>query len=190
MIWSQALEAQNKELVETNGLLEAKYKELSVLKSRQPGESTGTFEIGSDDDDVAAEEDEHKASYGRSDGGKGEERLKCDLREQQDEVERLRSRIEELEAEVGANGVVGDLSNTSLGESAHSSPKVTRRGVNTGESLLDGLTEDQTTRMLDIKQDNVLLQEQIKALDQKLVDAKQVSSRLGVVMKVSLSTNS
>jgi hypothetical protein len=177
------LEVQNKELVETNALLEAKYKELSVLKSSQAGESTRTFEIGSDgDDDDAAAEDARRAPRGRPDGGKEEERLRRDLSEQRDEVERLRLRIEELEAEVGANVVVRDVSNTSLGEASHTSSKAAERGGNAGGSLLDGLTDDQTARMLDIKQDNVLLQEQVKALDKKLVDAKQVSSRPGVVI--------
>ena len=174
---------QNKELVETNALLEVKYKELSVSKSRQPGNSTRSFEIGSDGDDAdPSVEGEHSASSGRSNGGKEEERLRRDLSERRDEVERLRSRIEELETEVGANGVVTDVQSVSLGESSHSSPKPTKRGGDVGGSLLDGLTEDQTTRMLDIKQDNVLLMEQVKALDQNLVDAKQVSAGLDVVI--------
>jgi hypothetical protein len=48
-------------------------------------------------------------------------------------------------------------------------------------SLFDGMTSDQTTRMLEIKENNVLFQEQVKALDQKLISAKQVSIHLRLI---------
>lgn len=38
----------------------------------------------------------------------------------------------------------------------------------------DGLTDQQLTQLLRVKEDNVLLKEQVKALDQKLMAAKDL----------------
>jgi uncharacterized protein YaaN involved in tellurite resistance len=104
----QALEVQNKELTETNALLEDKYKELSSSsRGLKGGQATSS---GKD----KARHDLHSDSASRVKSELEDQQLRRDLRQREDEIEELRQRVEELENDLHVRvpvqgGTLGDI---------------------------------------------------------------------------------
>lgn len=91
---------QNKELTDTNALLEIKYKELS---------NTSTVKTGPT---LRAEKEESVPDLARPPRNDVEDQLRQDLRQREDEIEELRRRVEELEHETQVpvqGGTLGDV---------------------------------------------------------------------------------
>ncbi|KAG7562599.1 hypothetical protein FFLO_01972 [Filobasidium floriforme] len=172
----QTLEAQNNELTETNALLEDKYKELS---SSSRGVRVGPVDSTGNDNEL---DESHSGPSGRSKSDLEDQQLRRDLRQREDEIEELRQRVEELEHDLGARvpvqgGTLGDVEGLKGDVSTdESESNVAATSLDEDGSLHadDGLTTQQLTQLLRVKEDNVLLKEQVKALDQKLMAAKDL----------------
>lgn len=95
-------------MTETNALLEDKYKELS---SPYRGVGVGSAASTGNDNDL---DESHSGPAGRSKSELGDQQLRRDLRQREDEIEELRQKVEELENDLSARapvqgGTLGDV---------------------------------------------------------------------------------